>query len=137
MLLAIRVRVSGEPLSIVRKTEVKHLRIGAKVKVILNNIQRALDTASVRSNVITAVHNVIAHNVDHVDRLEDLRARLFVPSNHVLLTAWNGDRECLVADFFSQSGEELGVGLNFGDFVGVGNLLVVLAVSAGVFPVNI
>jgi hypothetical protein len=54
-----------------------------------------------------------------------------------LQAAWNSDRKGLVADGFAESGEELGVVLDFIDFVLVWGLLVVVAIAAGVFPVNI
>lgn len=91
----------------------------------------------VRGNVITAVHQIVAHDVDHVHRLEDLGARLRVPGDHVLLAAGHGDGEGLVADFLANGGKELGVGLNLGDLIGVGDLLIVLAIATGVFPVNV
>lgn len=137
MLIAVRVRVSGEPLSVVGEAKVEDLGISTEVQVILDNFQRSLDTGLVRGYVVTAVHQIVAHNVDHVNGLENLGTRVLVPGNHVLLAAGDGDREGLVANFLADGGEELGVGLDFGDLVGVRHLLVVLAVAAGVLPVDV
>lgn len=135
--VTVRVGVSSEPLGIVRKTQVQLLGIRADGQVRVDSIQGALNTAGVHGDIVTAVHQIIAHDVDHIHGLEDLGALLFSEGDHVLRAARDGDGECLVADGFLYGGEELGVGVDFRDFVAVRDLLVVLAVAAGVFPVNV
>lgn len=135
--IAVRVGVGGEPLSIVGEAEVEFLWVCAHVQILINSVQRALDAAGVAGHIIAAVHQVVAHDVDHVHGLEDLRALLLGEGDHVLLAAGNGNGQSLVADGIAHSSEELGVGVDLGDLVGVGNLFVVLAVAAGVLPVDI
>jgi hypothetical protein len=54
-----------------------------------------------------------------------------------LLASWDGDGKGLVANCFADFSKELVVGLDFGDFVLVGDLFVGLTVATGVFPVDI
>lgn len=135
--ITIRVGVGGEPLSIVSETEVDLLGIKSHVQVLVDTIQGALDACLVGSDIVTTVHKIVAHNVDHIDGFPDLGAGLLGESDHVLLASWDGDGESLVTNRFADFGKELGVGLDFGDLVLVGDLFVCLAIATGVFPVNV
>lgn len=137
MLLAVRVRVSGEPLRIVSKAKVDLLRLKAQIKVRLDSVERSLNASVMSGDIVTAVHQIVGHDVDHVDRLEDLGTLLLGKGDHVASAAGDGDREGLITDSLPDGCEELGVGLDLVDFGGVGDLLVVLAVTAGVLPVDV
>lgn len=89
------------------------------------------------SDIVTTVHKIVAHNVDHIDGFPDLRAGLLGESDHVLLASWDGNGEGLVANRFADFSKELGVGLNLGNLVLVGDLLVCLAIATGVLPVDV
>lgn len=91
----------------------------------------------VGGDVVAAVHQVVGHDVDHIDGLEDLGALLLCECDHVDLAAWHGDGEGFVAELLAQGREELWVCLDLGCFVLVRDLFVVLSVAAGVLPVDI
>lgn len=137
MLLAVRVGVGGEPLRVVGKAKVDLLRLKTEIEIGLDSVEGSLDAGVVRGDVVTTVHQIVGHNVDHVDGLEDLRALLLGESNHVLATTGDGDGEGLVADCLADSGQEFGVGLDLVDLRGVGDLLVVLAVTTGILPIDV
>jgi hypothetical protein len=54
-----------------------------------------------------------------------------------LQAAGDSDGKSLVADSLAEGGEELGVVLDFVDLVLVRDCLVVVAIAAGIFPVDI
>jgi hypothetical protein len=90
------------------------------------------------SDVVTTVNEVVAHDIDIVNRFEDLRSLLLGEGNEILLTARGGDGEDLVVtNGLADGSEELGVGFDLADFLGVGNVFVVLAVATGIFPVDV
>lgn len=88
-------------------------------------------------NVVTAVHQVVAHHVDEINTVENLGTGILVEGDHVLPTTGHGNGQSLVADGCADGGEELGICLDLVDFVLVRNLLVVLSVATGVFPVDV
>lgn len=137
MRVTVRVGIGGEPLGIVRKAKVELRGVRADGQVLVDSIQGALNTTGMHGDVVTAVHQIVAHDVDHVHGLEDLGALLLGEGDHVLLAAWDGDGQGLVADGFLHGGKEQGVGLDLVDFVLIGDLFVVLAVAARVFPVDV
>jgi hypothetical protein len=92
----------------------------------------------VACDVVTTVNQIVAHDIDVVDGLEDLRALLLGEGNEILLTAGCSDgEELVIADSLADGREELGVGLDLADLLGVGDVFVVLAIATGVFPVNV
>lgn len=89
-------------------------------------------------HVVTAVHQVIRHDVDHVDSRPDLGSLFFGEGNHVAAFTWDCNRQNLVlANCVADGLHEERVRLNLAGFLGIGDLLVVVAVAAGVFPVDI
>lgn len=92
----------------------------------------------VGGHVVAAVHQVVAHDVDEVDRRPDLRALFLGEGDHVDLLARHGEREELVlADFAADGLHQEREGFDLAGFLLVGDLLVVLPVPAGVFPIEI
>lgn len=116
VLLAVRVGVRSKPLRVVRKAKVDLLGLTGQIKIGLDSIQGALDAGVMSGYVVAAVHQIVGHDVDHVDGLED-RGTLFLgEGDHVLSAAWDCDGQDFVADGFAEGGEEQGVGLDLVDF---------------------
>lgn len=137
VLVTVGVRIGGEPLSIECKAKVKLLRGSADSEILIDGVQGSLDGASMVGNVVTTIDQVVAHDVHHIDRLENLGALLFGKGNEVLLTTGHSNGQSLVADGLAHSFEELGVGFDLINLLRVGHVPVILAVTAGIFPVNI
>lgn len=92
----------------------------------------------VLGHVVAPVDQVVGHHVDHVDGLCDLGAVFFGVGDHVAAFAGGCDGEELVlGEGLADGREKFGEFVDFAGFFGVGDLFVVLAVAAGVFPVDV
>lgn len=136
-LVAGRAVLCGEPLGVKGEAEV-HLAGGhAAREVSLDGGEGALDRRVVVGDGVAAVHEVVRHDIDKVDGGGNLGHLRGGKGNHVALLAGHGNGELLVADGGLDLIEQQRVRLNLGDLARVGVLLVVLAVAAGILPVDV
>lgn len=91
MRTAIRPGVRHEPLGIIRNSEVHFLSLEAHFRIIIDRDKGPRNTGVMGSHVVTAVHQVVRHDIDKIDRRPDLRALLLSESDHVTFLA--RDRE--------------------------------------------
>lgn len=107
----------------------------------------------VGSVVVTTVHEIVGHNlkksanylvilerwthVDKVDVFVDERSLSREISDHVTLKTGDSNGKLLLSDELLDLLEKLGESLDLVGLLGVGDLLVVLAVTTGVLPVDI
>lgn len=137
VLFAVRLGIGSEPLRVVRETKVKLLCRGTDRQVLVNGVQGSLHTTVVGGNVVATVNQIIAHDIDIIDGLEDLRALLLGEGNEILLAARDGNGKSLLSNGLAESFQELGVSFDFIHLLGVRNVLVVLTVTTRVLPVDI
>lgn len=137
VLFAVRLGIGSEPLRVVRETKVKLLCRGTDRQVLVNGVQGSLHTTVVGGNIVATVNQIIAHDIDIIDGLEDLRALLLGEGNEILLAARDGNGKSLLSNGLAESFQELGVSFDFIHLLGVRNVLVVLTVTTRVLPVDI
>ena len=127
-----------EPLRVIREAEVNLLSVKTNFLVRLDAIQRILDTGMVGGHIVTTVHEIVRHDVNHVDGLPDLGALFLGKSDHVNpLTRYRDGDELVLAKFLAQSSEEERVCFDLALLILVGDVFVIFAVAAGVFPVDV
>lgn len=107
------------------------------VEVGLDSVEGALDVGVVLCEVVAAVEQVVAHDVDDVNSLVNQRNGLGSVGDHVALKAGHSNGQLPVADGLLDRAEQLREGLDLGDEVRVGDLLVVVAVASGVLVVDV
>lgn len=83
------------------------------------------------------VHEVVGHDVDHINSSVNLRCLLRGEGNHVALQTGDGNGEFFAADSRLDLLEQKSVTGDLVRLARVGVLAVVTAVAAGVFPVNV
>lgn len=88
--------------------------------------------------VVTAVNQIVAHDVDKVNQWPNLWSLLRSEGNHVTLEPWDCNQQHLVLSNGLANGfQEKRVVLNLRFLVGIRILLVVLSIPTRVFPVNV
>lgn len=138
MLLTPRILLRREPLRIISNTQVHFLRGKADLLVRMDRVKRPLHTAVVGRHVVATVHQIVRHDVDHVDGRPDLRSILLREGDHVASLAGDGQREDLVlADGLANGLHKERVSLDVALALLIRDSLVVVTVAAGVFPVDI
>lgn len=85
MFRAIRTGIGREVLGIIGNSEVGLFRIQPNIHIVVDSLQGTLDACVVFGYVITAVYQIVAHDVDKVNIWPDLRSLLFRERNHVTL----------------------------------------------------
>lgn len=129
--------LGGEPLGIKGESNVELAGLEAAGDVGVDGLGGSLVRGVVGGDAITAVHEIIRHDVDEINSSVDLGDLLMSVGDHVPLKTRNGNGELLVTNGILDLLQELGVALDLVDLLRVWDTLIVLAVASGVLPVDI
>lgn len=130
--------VGVEVLGVEGNTKVTLASVHANVDVVVDSLEGALNRGVVLRDVVATVHQVVAHDVNHVDRLENAGTLVGSVCNHVTLQTGGGDRKNLVSsDGIANSLQEDRESVDLARALRVRGGFVVFAISTGVLPVNV